>query len=557
MLNHVHVRDFAIVDELELEFGAGMTVLTGETGAGKSILVDALGLALGDRASADTVRPGAERTEISATFDVSALEACQEWLRDNELDDDTECLVRRTVQAGGRSRAFINGRAVPLSQVRTLGEFLLDIHGQHEHQSLMRRDVQRTMVDRFADNDALLRDVAALHRDLESTRKAMDELRGGFADQQARRDLLAYQTQELQALDLSPEGLEALETEHRRLANADSLAEGSQRLLTLLYEDEQAAQSLLGQGLRELDDLVAKDPELAPARDALGGAQAQLEDAVATLRQRLDSLEIDPQRLQALEDQIATLSDLARKHQVREDELGSVRDRLQAELEALDNSGERLAELETRYKQLEDAYTDKAHALRERRQTAAEELARRVTEQLGELSMADAAFHVAVAPLAQESPTPHGLDEITFQVRTNAGQPFGPLNRIASGGELSRLSLAIQVAAAGTAAIPTLIFDEADAGIGGGVAEVVGRQLRSLGAHHQVLCVTHLPQVASQAHHHLQVAKYTRDETTATTVQPLAREERVEELARMLGGIDRTQTTMEHAAEMLDRGASA
>ncbi len=557
MLNHLHVRDFAIVDELTLEFDAGMTTLTGETGAGKSILLDALGLALGDRAASDTVRPGAERAEINVTFDIGTLPACQAWLQAQELDDEGECMVRRVVQANGRSRGFINGRPVPLQQLRELGEQLVDIHGQHEHQSLMRRDIQRSIVDDHAGNDELLRDAARLHQALGECETEMDDLRGGFEDQDARRDLLRYQTGELEGLDLSTEGLEALNAEHRRLANAGTLAETSQRLLQMLYEEEHAAQSIIGQGLRELEESLDKDPALGEVHEQLAGAQAHLEEAVSGLRHHLDSIDLDPARLAEVEERISNLSDLARKHQVREEELGDVHERLCRELEALEHSDERLEELQQRHGALTREYRDVAEKLRERRRNAAAALGDSVTAQLAELSMTGAAFRIDVTPRESGQPTPHGLDDISFQVRTNAGQPFGPLNRIASGGELSRLSLAIQVAAAGTTHIPTLIFDEADAGIGGGVAEVVGRQLRRLGEYHQVLCVTHLPQVASQAHHHLQVHKRTQADSTATTVQPLDREQRVQEVARMLGGVELTDATMEHAAEMLQRAESA
>ena len=557
MLTHLHVRDFTIVDELDLDFGTGMTTLTGETGAGKSILLDALGLALGDRAAGDSIRPGAERAEVIASFDIHELPECQRWLEDQELDNDGDCILRRVIQQSGRSRAFVNGRPVPLQQLREIGEHLVDIHGQHEHQSLMRGDVQRQIVDSHADNGNQLTEVARLCKALQECDRAMQALQGGFEDQEARRDVLLYQTQELEKLDLSPEALDALNAEHRRLANAGTLVETSQRLLQSLYEDETSAQSILGQALREVEGLVEKDPALAEIHEQLAGAQAQIEEAVDGLRHHLDAMDLDPARLAEVEERIGTVSDLARKHHVREEELAEVHERLRQELDDLEHSSERLAELDREYSELRKAYQDAASSLSQARQQAAAELGDRVTEQLGALSMAGAAFRIEIAHSDTKAPTPHGLDDITFQVRTNAGQPFGPLNRIASGGELSRLSLAIQVAASGTTRIPTLIFDEADAGIGGGVAEVVGRQLRSLGSRHQVLCVTHLPQVASQAHHHLQVHKRTGDDSTATAVTPLQRDERIQEIARMLGGMELTQATVEHATEMVEKAESA
>ncbi|MCC5859262.1 MAG: DNA repair protein RecN [Ectothiorhodospiraceae bacterium] len=556
MLIDLHIRDFTIVDRLDLEFGPGMTALTGETGAGKSILLDALGLALGDRATADTVRQGAEKAEISVSFDLSDAAEVRRWLTAQDLDADDECLIRRVIQANGRSRGYINGSPVPLTLLRELGEQLVDIHGQHEHQSLMRRDIQRSVLDSFAGNGALLQQLGercARARELEDARRA---LTGDDDDQEARKDLLRYQLQELEPLQLSPDAIAELDAEHRRLANAGSLTQTSQQLVSMLYEDDGSAQSQLGQAQRMLEEALALDPSLAEAHELITNALVQLEEGVDALRRHGEAVELDPARLEELERQIGTLSDLARKHRVRPEALHTVRDSLEEELDRLENAEERLQALDAELRTLRQEYDDLCRKLHERRQEAAGQLGRQVTDSLKHLGMAGASFRIAVTPQESTAFSPHGSDLISFEVRTNAGQAYGPLNRIASGGELSRISLAIQVGATDSTRIPTLVFDEADVGIGGGVAEVVGMQLRKLGASHQVLCVTHLPQVASQAHAHLQVSKTSKASSTATSVVELDREARVQEIARMLGGMKITQATLTHAEEMVTQAES-
>ncbi len=553
MLTDLHIRDFTIVDRLDLEFGSGMTALTGETGAGKSILLDALGLALGDRAAADTVRKGAEKAEISVSFDLNSAADVRQWLLGHDLDADGECLIRRVIQASGRSRGYINGSPVPLTLLRELGEQLVDIHGQHEHQSLMRKDIQRSILDNFAENGALLKQVAELCRTARALQDERRTLTGDSDDQEARKDLLRYQLQELEPLQLAPEAIEELDAEHRRLANAGSLTQTSQQLVGMLYEDENSAQNILGQAQRMLEEAVTLDPSLAEAHELVTGALVQLEEGVDALRRHGEAMELDPARLDELEQQIGTLSDLARKHKVRPGTLHTVRDSLTEELDRLDNAEERLQALDGELDSLGKDYTGLCQKLHERRAGAAKTLGKQVTDSLKQLGMAGAAFRIAVTAQDAAGFSPHGRDEISFEVRTNAGQDFGPLSRIASGGELSRISLAIQVAAADSTNIPTLVFDEADVGIGGGVAEVVGTQLRTLGGSHQVLCVTHLPQVASQAHNHLQVSKTSKAQSTSTTVVELDRGARIQEIARMLGGVKITEATLTHAEEMVAR----
>lgn len=557
MLTDLHIRDFTIVDRLTLEFGSGMTALTGETGAGKSILLDALGLALGDRAAADTVRQGADKAEISVSFDLTGTESASEWLADHDLEADGECLIRRVIQASGRSRGYINGSPVPLTLLRELGEQLVDIHGQHEHQSLMRKDIQRSILDNFADNASLLVQLGELNRKARALQDERLALTGDTGDQEARKDLLRYQLQELEPLQLAPEAIEALDAEHRRLANAGSLTQTSQQLVGMLYEDEGSAQNMLGQAQRMLEEALALDPSLAEAHELLTGALVQLEEGVDALRRHGEAMELDPARLDELEQQIGTLSDLARKHKVRPEALHTVREALTDELDRLENAEERLQALDRELDALAQQYAAACQKLRKRRQSAADALGKQVTDSLKQLGMAGASFRIAVSAQEPKDFSPHGADQISFEVKTNAGQNFGPLSRIASGGELSRISLAIQVAAADSTDIPTLVFDEADVGIGGGVAEVVGMQLRTLGASHQVLCVTHLPQVASQAHNHLQVSKTSKATSTSTTVAELDRGARIQEIARMLGGVEITEATLNHAEEMVSRAEAS
>ena len=554
MLTNLHIRDFAIVDRLELEFEPGMTTLTGETGAGKSILLDALGLALGDRAAADLVRHGADRAEVMLSFTVDDCPAAARWLAENDLDEDGECLIRRVVQENGRSKGYVNGRPTPLQMLRELGEQLVDLHGQHEHQSLMKKDVQRALLDEYADNGELLERIADLHRRLRRIERETHELQGGEQDHQARQEILEYQLNELRTLDLSTEAQGNLETEQRRLANAGELIETSQHLVQVLYEDEQSAQSILGQSIRALEDLRDVDSGMADSYDMLVSALAQVEEAADSLRRFVDDTDLDPARLEWVDQQLQTLNDLARKHHVRPEELPTVLQGLEEDLEKLQGSESRLAALAEERAATEKRYGELARELRARREEIAQELSSKTTAHLKDLGMGGAQFHIAVRATESDTPTPHGLDIIEYQVRTNPGQPLGPLNRIASGGELSRISLAIQVVAARATHIPTLIFDEADSGIGGGVAEVVGRQLRQLAESHQVLCITHLPQVASQAHHHLRVAKASSGERTTTNVTPLSDDARIEEIARMLGGVEITAATMNHAREMVEKG---
>lgn len=553
MLAHIHIRDFAIVDELELELVSGMTALTGETGAGKSILVDALGLALGDRAGAEAIRHGAERAEVTATFRIGALPELQAWLTSHDLDADDDCQVRRVVGREGRSRAYINGRPVPVQQLREIGELLADIHGQHEHQSLLRREVQRDILDAFAEHGDDLAALAAVHRDHRARSEELEHLRGAARDRGARSELLRFHIQELEALDLGPDELPRLHEEHGRLANAGRLLESCRRAVAALYEDEVSATGLLGHAHAELGELLRFDPKLQPVCELLDNALIQAREASDELRAYTDRVDLDPGRLDWLDQRLAAIQQVARKHRVKPEELPELLERSRAELARLDHADEHFDALERDIARLAAQFEALALKVRARRLQAAGELGRRITAAMHELGMPGGRFEIALEALSPGELTRHGLDRIEFRVSANPGQPPAPLTKVASGGELSRISLAIQVIATRGSGIPTLVFDEVDTGIGGGIAEVVGRQLRALGERRQVLCVTHLPQVAAQAHQHCQVQKLTGGETTRTRIRRLSDAERVDEIARMLGGLEVTAQTRAHAEEMIQR----
>jgi DNA repair protein RecN (Recombination protein N) len=556
MLRHIHIRHFAVVDTLELGLSPGMTVLTGETGAGKSILLDALGLALGDRGDSGIIRAGAERAEVSADFDIAGVPDVQQWLQAQDLDDDGQCLIRRTISRDGRSKGYINGRPVPMQSLRELGEMLVDIHGQHAHQSLLKRDMQRQVVDDFAGHQQLLDAVAAHYRRWRELRAALDQLTASRAAREDRLELLRYQVQELEALELRQDELEELDAEHDRLANLNQLREEGQQVLQALAEDDNGA--LIG-GLEhaaaQLQRLRDFDAALANACEALQSAAIQAREAGGELRDYLEALSLDPQRLQEVSDRLAALHDLARKHHVTPEALVPLLAELQAELHGLETADVELDATAREVAATEAAYRAGAEKLTASRAKAAKRLAKAVSENMRQLGMKDGRFEVAFEPL--EAFTAAGLERVEFQVTTNPGQPLQALAKVVSGGELSRISLAIQVIIAGTGRIPTLIFDEVDVGIGGGVAEIVGRLLRGLSTERQVLCVTHQPQVASLAHHHLQVSKQSHKKTTLTAVAPLSAEGRVDEIARMLGGVEITPQTLSHAREMIERGQQA
>jgi DNA repair protein RecN (Recombination protein N) len=552
MLMNLQVRDFAIVDRIDIEFGRGMTVLTGETGAGKSILVDALGLVLGERGSAQLVRDGAKRAEFAAEFDVNALPAVAAWLEDQSLDLDGECLLRRVINADGRSRAFINGNAVPVSQLKSLGELLLDIHGQHFHQSLGKRDVQRDLLDHFG---ALLDDravVATHYIEWKTLAERLDQLLAAESDRASRLDLLTFQLQELESLGTESGEFEELSAERQKLQNSGRLADGVNAALGQLFDhDDGNANSLVADALRTVEQLVEYDAALEPVLELLNSASIQVAETADALRRYSDTVDLDPARRDWVEERIDAIRTIARKHRVSPDELPSLGARLRAEHDELSHAEERGRELEQQAAAAMAEYLKLAKALSKARKVAATQFSAAVTEAMHGLGMPGGVFEVAITGLDEASARPWGLDSIEFHISANPGQAPQALAKIASGGELSRMSLAIQVIASDGSAIPTMVFDEVDSGVGGGVAEMVGRRLQELGAHRQVLCVTHLPQVASLADQHFRISKVTDGKSTRTQVHALGKDERVEELARMLGGVEITRKTLEHAAEML------
>ncbi|HEY0635788.1 MAG TPA: DNA repair protein RecN [Gammaproteobacteria bacterium] len=554
MLRHLHIRNFALVEHLELEFAPGRSVLSGETGAGKSILLDALGLTLGDRADSAVVRHGTERADISATFDLRDIPAVHGWLKEHELDSEAECILRRTINADGGSRAFINGQPVPLTSLRELGEQLVDIHGQHAHQSLLKRDQQRQLLDDYAGLTTEVQTLNGHYRQWRALHDELEHLRQAQQDREARLELLRYQVDELEKLNITAEELTELDTEHGRLANATRLAEGSQQITALLQDDdENSAISLLERGLSQLQELQSYDARLTTASELLEGAIIQAKEGASELRHYVENIEIDPQRLMDVEQRLGAIHDLSRKHRVDSSELPHLLGTLQEELGTLEASESRFGTLEGEIAALRKLYEQLADAISVKRKAAAQQLAQLVTANMQELGMGGGRFEIAVDQGDRHEPAPHGWDRVELMVTANPGQPLRPMAKVASGGELSRISLAIQVIAAGSGGIPTLIFDEVDVGVGGGTAEIVGRQLRRLGSERQILCVTHQPQVAAQGHHHFQIRKSSSKGATRTEVMPLTGEARVAEVARMSGGVEITEQTLSHAREMIER----
>ncbi len=555
MLTHLQIRNFALVQQIELELKPGMTVLTGETGAGKSILLDALGLTLGNRADTGLIRHGANRAEITIEFELSDRPEVWEWLEAHDLDDETACQIRRIISADGRSRGYINGRTAPLQLLRELGEMLVDIHGQHEHQSLLRRDMQRQLLDDYAGHGKLLTELAALHHNWRTRQDKLQQLQQANEDRDSRLGLLSYQVQELEALGLTTGELAELEQEHQRLANANRLLDECQQALDMLYEnDELSASSLLGQASQRLESLQQVDSTLQTAVELLSSAVIQVEEAASELRHYLADIELNPERLGWVEERLATIYELARKHHVEAEQLAGLLPGLQQQLQQLEQADIHLIELQKAIDTAVDEYTVLAGKLTSSRRKAAKELGKAVTGNMQLLGMEGGRFEIRLVPQDSDGLSPLGRERIEFQVSTNPGQPLKLLSKVASGGELARISLAIQVITAQNASIPTLVFDEVDVGIGGSVAEIVGRQLRKLGNYCQVLCVTHQPQVAALAHHHLQVSKKTDNGQTHTLIQALDIEQRIHELARMVGGIEMTPQTLSHAREMIERG---
>jgi len=549
MLRSLSIRDFVIVDRMELEFSSGFTVLTGETGAGKSILIDALALVLGERADAIVVRGGAERADISAEFDTAGHQQIGRWLADNDLSgDEGACLMRRVIEASGRSRGFINGRPVTLGQLRELGEHLADIHGQHQHQSLLRPAAQRELLDAYGGLTQGAAGVKERYRAWQKRREDRVAFETNAAAFAAEREQLEWQVRELETLHLAEGEWEELTAEHARLAHAASLIEAAQVGTDALSEGENSSLAQLNAVIARLNSLLEHDGRLREILDALEPAQIQLQEAVYSLRRYGERLELDPQRLREVEHRLDAIHSAARKYRVSPEELSARREAARSRLHELGEGGdaESLRRLEEEASAVCNAEAGKLSAARGK---AAAKLSQQVTQAMQMLAMAGGRLEVALSALPEV--TGHGLENIDFLVAAHKGMETHPLGKVASGGELSRLSLAIQTVTSRIAQVPTLIFDEVDAGIGGRVAEIVGKMLKQLGRTYQVMCITHLPQVAASADQQWQVSKTTANGKVLSKLTVLNQDQRLEEIARMLGGVKITETTRMHAAEML------
>jgi DNA repair protein RecN (Recombination protein N) len=555
MLVNLNIIDLAVVKTLDLDLQKGMSVLTGETGAGKSILLTALGLALGDRADSGFIRPECNRAEVNLEFDLSDAPDAEFWLQENELDDNHQCLIRRVISQDGRSKAFINNRPVTLQSLQELSEKLVEIHGQHAHLHLLNADEQRRLLDSFGKNQALLDSVNHCYRQWQSANKELSHLIKSSTDQSQREDLLRYQLEELHQLDLKNFDYAALSEEHGRLANLGQILTAGQAQVDILYEnDELSVNQMLNHCLSELTDIAKYAPELNDICALLSEAQIQTEEAALQLRRFLESQEADPLRLEMLENQIGIIQSLSRKHHVTPDELPALVGKLDLELDSVTNCGERIEQLQLSTSKLLTQYQQLAEQLSEQRRQSAGQLQKQISQMIKELGMPHGEFSVELSQPEKNIPKLNGQDNVSFLVSANPGLPPKPLAKVASGGELSRISLAIQVTTANDKTTPTMIFDEVDSGIGGGIAEIVGQKLRALSQNRQVMCVTHLPQVAAQAHHHLYVEKNNKTDVTSSNVRLLNNDQRVEEVARMLGGVNITANTLAHAKEMLMTG---
>ncbi|MCI0749315.1 MAG: DNA repair protein RecN [Nevskiales bacterium] len=554
MLRTLHIKNFAIIDALDLEFSAGFSVLSGETGTGKSILIDALGLLLGDRAEAAQVRNGTAQADIAAEFSLQTVPAARAWLAKQAMEDTDNsetCLLRRVISNDGRSRAFINGTTASLGNLRELGERLVEIHGQNEHQSLLRTDTQRELLDDFGSPATVLASVAAAARKCAEIDAEIERLRTASNSDPAQLDYLRFQLQELEALQLQDGELEQITANHQRLANAGLLLQEGGQSQDLLYGGENSLHDQLAGVRNRLARLAQLDPAFGTGEALINEAQMQIQEAADTVRRALDRLNLDPSRLAEVERRLEAIHDLARKHRIKPDQLPERLRTLQNDLRSIENAAGDLEKLEVERQAALQNYRKAAEKLTHARTKAARELSTRVTTVIHELGMPKAKFSVALHTIPQNPPRTWGDEEVRFDLAANPGQPLRPLNKVASGGELSRLALAVQLIANQNHSAATLIFDEVDAGVGGGTAEIVGTKLRELAGKRQVLCVTHLPQVAAQGHQHYGIRKELHAGNTLTRVERLSTGGRVSELARMLGG--HAVTAQAHAEELLKR----
>lgn len=552
MLAHITVHNFAIVKSLELDLKKGMTTITGETGAGKSIAIDALGLCLGDRAEASMVRQGEEKAEITAVFSLENNLHAKRWLEDNELLDGDECILRRVITIEGRSRGYVNGSPIPVSQLKTLGSLLINIHGQHAHHQLMKADHQLSMLDQYAGHKPLMQQTRSAYQVWRQADNELKRLRQNSEENEAQKQLLQYQIKELDELALGEEEFSELEEEHKRLSNSGELASSCQEAISMLYDgDDVNAIQLLQQACTNLHNLAQLDSHLSTLPTLLEEAIIQVEETNNELRSYLDCIDVDPAQMAYIEERFSKVMSMARKHQVLPEELYQHHQSLLTHIEELDCSDEKLDAMAEGVELHKHEFLSIAEKLSKSRQRYAKELNKKITDSMHELSMEKAVFNIDINSDPQSQLSPLGIDQVTYVVSTNPGQPLQPIAKVASGGELSRISLAIQVITAQKVDTPSLIFDEVDVGISGPTAAVVGKMLRTLGNSTQVMCVTHLPQVAGCGHQQLFVAKQTKEGKTETQMHALSAEQRVEELARLLGGSEITEFTLANARELL------
>lgn len=555
MLTHLSIKNFAVVRSLDIELNDGLTVITGETGAGKSIMVDALGLVLGDRADNNIIRDGTERAEITAVFDVLDNSAATAWLTQQELQPE-DCIIRRVLSSDGRSRAFINDRPVTLQQIKELGEALLDIHSQHEHQSLLKKSTHRKLLDSYAGTLALAQQLKELYQSWSDANQQLSLMQQRAQESKEQRELIGYQLSELSSLNLQPDEFEQLESEQARLANAEQILTAGQQILSLCNNHSSDdistdCSSIISQALRLSEDLRDDNADLDNSIELLQSAKIQIDEAVSSLQLYLSKIEINPEKQQLVEQRLGEAYQLARKHKVHPSELLETQQQLARDFSELENIDDNMHTLAQRIDDARKEYFKLAEELSAARAKAAQQLNQLIIDQMQAMGMPGASFVTQLTAVEPGQLSPYGAENVEFLVSANPGQTPRPLQKVASGGELSRISLAIQVILASSTETPTLIFDEVDVGIGGATAEVVGQLLRTIGSRGQVICVTHQPQVAAKAHHHLYVSKNSVDEHTDSQVAALSREGKVSEVARMLGGIKLTEQTLAHAEEMI------
>ena len=553
MLQELSIQNLALIEKLQLQFNTGFTTLTGETGAGKSILLDALGLALGERADSSLVRHNTPKADVTALFEIEKLPHVQNWLVEQELDDGTQCYLRRTVTSEGRSKAYINGYPVAANQLKTLGSFLIDIHGQHEHQTLLSGTKQLELLDAYANHPKHLSQTQQAFKIWQDLTRQLQRIEAEQADYQSKLELLSFQNNEFDEINPQKDEFESLSEEQSQLSHASEIKLACDKAYNAI-EEEQGAVDSLNQAIHALESIIEFSPSLESLITQLNSSVIEVQEAATEIQHHSENIDLDPQQLQNVEERLSALFGLAKKYNIEAEQLVEKHQQIQDDLERLEQSDASLETLKMELNQAWQNYQEQANSLKKSRQKAAKNLSKIVTEGMQTLGMPNGLFEVAISDA--EQPNANGTDKVVFNVTANKGQPLQPLAKVASGGELSRISLAIQVATSEVAQLPTLIFDEVDVGIGGGIAEVVGQKMQQLGKDKQIFSITHLAQVASHGHSHLHIAKETQGESTFTKVCQLETTERIEELARMIGGLKVTNQTLAHAKEMLETAHS-